>query len=170
MQPFEYRSVRYWSKEINGTRTGGRKTKFFNSRPTSRPGRGRPHRSTRSRTRPRVPSTRTRSRTLDRGNCWATLRSRWRRSWPRVSSRRRRAPANSRSPRSCPRTCAQKLTTRCPKGFARRERKRRIHGRETSFIFARHSSPKTKFPPRPLFSRFQSPDEIRSRRIDIFYM
>ena len=33
MQPFEYRSVRYWSKEINGTRTGGRKTKFFNSRP-----------------------------------------------------------------------------------------------------------------------------------------
>ena len=26
MQPFEYRSVRYWSKEINGTRTGGRKT------------------------------------------------------------------------------------------------------------------------------------------------
>ena len=29
----EYRSVRYWSKEINGTRTGGRKTKFFNSRP-----------------------------------------------------------------------------------------------------------------------------------------
>ena len=31
MQPFEYRSVRYWSKEINGTRTGGRKRKFFNS-------------------------------------------------------------------------------------------------------------------------------------------
>ena len=25
MQLFEYRSVRYWSKEINGTRTGGRK-------------------------------------------------------------------------------------------------------------------------------------------------
>ena len=25
MQPFEYRSVRYWSKEINGTRTGGQK-------------------------------------------------------------------------------------------------------------------------------------------------
>ena len=25
LQPFEYRSVRYWSKEINGTRTGGRK-------------------------------------------------------------------------------------------------------------------------------------------------
>ena len=25
MQPFEYRSVRYWSKEINGTLTGGRK-------------------------------------------------------------------------------------------------------------------------------------------------
>ena len=23
MQPFECRSVRYWSKEINGTRTGG---------------------------------------------------------------------------------------------------------------------------------------------------
>ena len=37
MQPFEYRSVRYWSKEINGTRTGGRKL-FFNSR---RSGRGR---------------------------------------------------------------------------------------------------------------------------------
>ena len=34
MQPFEYRSVRYWSKEINGTRTGGRKRKFFNSRRT----------------------------------------------------------------------------------------------------------------------------------------
>ena len=32
MQPFEYRSVRYWSKEINGTRTGGRKRNFFNSR------------------------------------------------------------------------------------------------------------------------------------------
>ena len=29
MQPFEYRSVRYWSKEINGTLTGGRKTKFL---------------------------------------------------------------------------------------------------------------------------------------------
>ena len=25
MQLFEYRSVRYWSKEINGTSTGGRK-------------------------------------------------------------------------------------------------------------------------------------------------
>ena len=25
MQPFEYHSVRYWSKEINGTLTGGRK-------------------------------------------------------------------------------------------------------------------------------------------------
>ena len=25
MQPFEYRSVRLWSKEINGTRTGGQK-------------------------------------------------------------------------------------------------------------------------------------------------
>ena len=29
MQPFEHRSVRYWSKEINGTRTGGRKTFFL---------------------------------------------------------------------------------------------------------------------------------------------
>ena len=29
MQPFEYRSVRYWSKEINGTLTGGRKKYFF---------------------------------------------------------------------------------------------------------------------------------------------
>ena len=38
MQPLEYRSVRYWSKEINGTRTGGRKRKFFNSR--RRGGRG----------------------------------------------------------------------------------------------------------------------------------
>ena len=37
MQPFEYRSVRYWSKEINGTRTGGRKRKFFNSRLTTQP-------------------------------------------------------------------------------------------------------------------------------------
>ena len=36
MQLFQYRSVRYWSKDINGTRTGGRKTKFFNSRPRSR--------------------------------------------------------------------------------------------------------------------------------------
>ena len=25
VQPFEYHSVRYWSKEINGTLTGGRK-------------------------------------------------------------------------------------------------------------------------------------------------
>jgi len=25
LQPFEYPSVRYWSKEINGTLTGGRK-------------------------------------------------------------------------------------------------------------------------------------------------
>jgi len=32
MQQFEYRSVRQWSKEINGTRTRGRKRKFFNSR------------------------------------------------------------------------------------------------------------------------------------------
>ena len=37
MQPFEYPSVRYWSKEINGTRTWGRIYLFFNSRPTSRP-------------------------------------------------------------------------------------------------------------------------------------
>ena len=29
MQSFEYRSVRYWSKEINGTRTGGQKGIFF---------------------------------------------------------------------------------------------------------------------------------------------
>ena len=29
MQPFEYRSVRYWSKESNGTRTGGRKINFL---------------------------------------------------------------------------------------------------------------------------------------------
>ena len=29
MQPFEYRSVRYWSKEINGTRTGGQNTFFL---------------------------------------------------------------------------------------------------------------------------------------------
>ena len=32
MQPLEDRSVRYWSKEIDGTRIGGRKRKFFNSR------------------------------------------------------------------------------------------------------------------------------------------
>ena len=33
MQSFEHRSVRYWSKEINGTLTGGRKKYFFfNSR------------------------------------------------------------------------------------------------------------------------------------------
>ena len=32
MQPFEYPSVRYWSKEINGTLHGGQKNKFFNSR------------------------------------------------------------------------------------------------------------------------------------------
>ena len=36
MQLFEYRSVRYWSKEINGTRTGGRKLIFLIR------GRGRP--------------------------------------------------------------------------------------------------------------------------------
>ena len=29
MQLFEYRSVRYWSKEINGTLTGGRKKYIF---------------------------------------------------------------------------------------------------------------------------------------------
>ena len=29
MQPFEYPSVRSWSKEINGTHTGGRKTYFL---------------------------------------------------------------------------------------------------------------------------------------------
>ena len=29
MQSFEYRSVRSWSKEINGTRTGGRKMFFL---------------------------------------------------------------------------------------------------------------------------------------------
>ena len=38
MQPFLSRLVRYWSKEINGTRTGGQKWKFFNSR--RRGGRG----------------------------------------------------------------------------------------------------------------------------------
>ena len=38
MQSFEYRSVRQWSKEINGTGTGGRKRNFFNSR--CRGGRG----------------------------------------------------------------------------------------------------------------------------------
>ena len=37
MQPLEYRSVRYWSKEINGTLTGGQKTYFFKSRPTMAP-------------------------------------------------------------------------------------------------------------------------------------
>jgi len=37
MQLFDYPSVRYWSKESNGTRTGGRKRFFFNSRPMSRP-------------------------------------------------------------------------------------------------------------------------------------
>ena len=29
MHFYEYRSVRYWSKEINGTRTGGRKKNNF---------------------------------------------------------------------------------------------------------------------------------------------
>ena len=37
MQPFERRSVRYWSKESNGTRIGGQKRNFFNSRPTMGP-------------------------------------------------------------------------------------------------------------------------------------
>ena len=32
MQSFEYRSIRYWSKDINGTLTGGEKNNFFNSR------------------------------------------------------------------------------------------------------------------------------------------
>ena len=36
MQPLEYRSVRYWSKEINGTLPGGQKRNFFIR------GRGRP--------------------------------------------------------------------------------------------------------------------------------
>ena len=40
-QLFEYRSVRYWSKEINGTLPGGRKNNFFNSRS----GGGRGHRA-----------------------------------------------------------------------------------------------------------------------------
>ena len=29
MQPFEHRSVRYWSKEINGTHTGGAKKEIY---------------------------------------------------------------------------------------------------------------------------------------------
>jgi len=37
MQSFEYRSVRYWSKEINGTRIEGQKRNFFYSRPTMGP-------------------------------------------------------------------------------------------------------------------------------------
>ena len=41
MQLFEYPSVRYWSKEINGARTGGRKRNIFNSRS----GGGRGHRA-----------------------------------------------------------------------------------------------------------------------------
>ena len=36
MQLFEYRSVRLWSKEINGALPGGRKRMFFISRPTVR--------------------------------------------------------------------------------------------------------------------------------------
>ena len=36
MQLFEYHSVRYWFKEINGTRTGGRKIFLLKSRPTVR--------------------------------------------------------------------------------------------------------------------------------------
>ena len=42
MQPFEYPSVRYWSNEINGTHTGGRKRIFFNSRPRAPYGLWRP--------------------------------------------------------------------------------------------------------------------------------
>ena len=39
MQLFEYRSVRYWSKDINGTLPGGRKRNYVvNSRPTVRHG------------------------------------------------------------------------------------------------------------------------------------
>ena len=37
MQPFEYRSVRYWSKEINGTRTGGRKRFLIRGAEATRP-------------------------------------------------------------------------------------------------------------------------------------
>jgi len=44
MQLFKYPSVRYWSKEINGTRTGGRKRFFFNSRPRAPYGLWRPRR------------------------------------------------------------------------------------------------------------------------------
>ena len=36
MQSFEYRSVRYWSKEIGGTYWGPKK-EFFNSRPIDGP-------------------------------------------------------------------------------------------------------------------------------------
>ena len=32
MQPFEYRSVRYWSKETNGTLTGAQKQTILESR------------------------------------------------------------------------------------------------------------------------------------------
>ena len=38
MQPFEYRSVRYWSKEINGTRIGGQKRFSEPPRERSEPG------------------------------------------------------------------------------------------------------------------------------------
>ena len=44
MPPFEFPSVRYWSKEINGTRIGGRKRNFFNSRPRAPYGQWRPRR------------------------------------------------------------------------------------------------------------------------------
>ena len=44
MQLFEYRSVSYWSKEINGTLTGGQKWNFFNSRPRAPYGLWRPRR------------------------------------------------------------------------------------------------------------------------------
>ena len=45
MQPFEYRSVRYWSRESNGTRTEGQKRKFFSSRPRAPYGLLAPHRA-----------------------------------------------------------------------------------------------------------------------------
>ena len=39
MQLFEYPSVRYWSKEINGTSTGGRKNSSFSKFAALRPAR-----------------------------------------------------------------------------------------------------------------------------------
>ena len=44
MQLFDCPSVRYWSKESNETLTGGRKRKFFNSRPRAPCGLWRPRR------------------------------------------------------------------------------------------------------------------------------